>query len=794
MNCAMSLTILVVILCMTACCHAAQAEAVLQTDELRVTIDNTGQVSGLFDRARGVEYAAAGQEAALLRVRAGDRFEVPTKMAWDAAAQRIQLTYESLGVEAAIQTVVKPTHMILELVSLAPLDKVSAVQWGPLPTTIGKTVGEIVGVVRGDVFAIGIQVMNVKTLGGFFPGEEGRDTSRSQTAKATEWGSTLQAYSMDRSRPRNVSVWGDNFPNMPVPPIEGETVVGSKIALFGCPEPEALERVGAIEVAEGLPHPVFDGVWVKQSDEAGRPYLIASFSEKTFGEVLTHAVRANLATVYHGGPFKSWGHYELDPRQFPDGAESMKRCVEKARPHNVRVGVHTLTNFINTNDAYVSPVPDPRLAKTGVSQLTADIDDTTDMIQVASPEYFDNTKANWLHTVMIGEELVRYRAASEQAPYTLLDCQRGAFGTKAAAHKAGDAVAKLLDHPYKVFFPNYDMQHEIAQRMAELFNETGLTHMDFDGHEGCWASGQGDFAVEMFAKVFYDHLDHAVYNGTSGSQPFYWHINTTINWGEPWYGGFRDSQADYRFNNQPLLERNYVPCMLGWFAMTRDTTLADIEWMLARCAGYEAGFALATDLIALRRNAATDSIMDAIREWDTARRGGAFSAAQREMLRDPGREFHLEKTGDGAWELYPYHASEEFIYEHYVRQPGEPTGVEWAYTNPDEKQPVQFQVAVRGESGALNDLVIEFDSYARIEIPEEIQAGQKLACDGTSTLRLYDAKGRQTKAFEYAGEIPTIGSGAHTIAVSGAFTGDPPPEVAVQFKTKGKPESIRLGN
>jgi len=43
------------------------------------------------------------------------------------------------------------------------------------------------------------------------------------------------------------------LPEYAIPPIPGETVVGSKIALFGCPEPKALDRIGEIEVAEKLP-------------------------------------------------------------------------------------------------------------------------------------------------------------------------------------------------------------------------------------------------------------------------------------------------------------------------------------------------------------------------------------------------------------------------------------------------------------------------------------------------------------------------------------------------------------
>ena len=61
--------------------------------------------------------------------------------------------------------------------------------------------------------------------------------------------------------------------------MPGETVAGSKVALFGCAPADALAHIGAIEVAEGVPHPVFDGQSIKQWRDQGRSYLIASFTE-----------------------------------------------------------------------------------------------------------------------------------------------------------------------------------------------------------------------------------------------------------------------------------------------------------------------------------------------------------------------------------------------------------------------------------------------------------------------------------------------------------------------------------
>lgn len=769
----------------------ARAQIDLSADGLRVRVGANGQLTSLFDPLTRREHLAPGQPAPLLAIRARGTVEAPAAVAWDGAAGIATLRYAPSGVHVRVRLLRKPTHLVFQIVGVDQADAVDLVIWGPYPTSIRETVGEIIGVVRDAQSAIGLQVLNIKTMGGYPLNDEGSDPSRSRVAEARDWGSVLQAYAMDRSRPRTVAGWNGQFPGMPVEPIPGETVVGSAIALFGCPAASALERIGAIEVAEALPHPTVDGMWVKAWPDLGRSYLIAAFTEGTADELLAFTRQANLMSLYHPEPFASWGHYALDPKAFPNGIAGMRRIVEKARAMGIRIGAHTLTNFINTHDPYVTPRPDPRLARTGSSALAGDISATAREIPVVSPEYFANEKANWLHTVVIDGELVRYRAVSPAPPWMLLDCERGAFGTSAAPHAKGRSVGKLLDHPYKVFFPTLAMQDEIAERLAGFFNDTGVSHMDFDGHEGCLAAGQGDYGLERFAKVFYDHLAGPVLNGTSTSEPFYWHINTYCNWGEPWYGGFRESMQEYRIQNQALFARNYVPHMLGWYKLTATTSLAEMEWMLARAAGYGAGFAMSTTLAELKANPDTGTLLDAIREWETARRAGAFSEAQRQHLKDSAREFHLEAAGNGAWALSPVHASPRFSHVRAERQPGEPTSVEWAVTNPDDAQPLQFRLEVTGTAGSVSRVTFEVDRAGALVFPVELQAGEALVADGTRTLRIYDAKGRQRGTVEAVGTIPRLSSGAHRIAFDCAFAGDAPPGVAVTFRTRGTGEIVR---
>ena len=89
------------------------------------------------------------------------------------------------------------------------------------------------------------------------------------------------------------------------PPFNDGGVIGSKIALFGCPVDQALETIGAIELAEGLPHPQIDGQWGKTSLKAAAAYLIMGFDEARFDEALSVCKKAGLRYLYHDGPFET---------------------------------------------------------------------------------------------------------------------------------------------------------------------------------------------------------------------------------------------------------------------------------------------------------------------------------------------------------------------------------------------------------------------------------------------------------------------------------------------------------
>ncbi len=796
----------------------ARGQVSFQTKQFRFSLTKTGQLSELAGLADNKNYLPAGVQSALLRIKLNGAELSPSAMQWKSKAGELVLTYPASNASATIKVKQQAGYVSFTLQALNVADEVEWVQWGPFPTSIADTIGEVVGVVRNKDFAIGIQALNIKTLGGsplvdsdiqpaydvFADGNKvdvlmedvNKQLFRGDVAKPMPYGSLLQAYTRNRNKDRLIDNWSHPRYLAPAYTADGG-VVGSSLAIFGVPTAQALATIADIELKEGLPHPMLDGVWGKQAAHATASYLIMNFGEKNIEDALALTKQAGLGYLYHGDPFESWGHFKLKPGDFPNNWASLKTCVDKAAGQNVKLGVHTLSNFITTNDPYVTPVPDKRLARVGYTTLAAAIDAGSKEIPIADPGFFNQFQNNTLKAAVVGNEIIRYGKVSETAPWKLLDCQRGAFGSKAAAHVANDSIGKLMDHPYKVFLGNHALDQEMAQTIARLFNETGLMQISFDGLEGCWSEGMGDYGKQLFAKTWFDNLKPElkghVINDASNPGHFFWHIYTRMNWGEPWYAGFRESHLQLRLKNQQFYRRNLMPSMLGWFSLRPETTPEDIEWMLALGAGYDAGFGLATSLETMRRHGKKDEMLALISTWEKARLAGVFSAEQKERLRSLKNEFHLEADGSTGYKLTPVYNA-YFRHTQQEKQPGEPVYSTFEFNNPAAEQPVNFIISMSPSKEvdpevSFDQVSIAINQQDALLLPVNLKRSTILQCDG-KTVKVYNRQWQLQQTVTLSIPLPVLKTGVNTIVFDGRYSGENGAEVKLEVRAKGTIERI----
>ena len=793
------------------------AQVNFKTRQWSLQLDASGKLTSMKSSKLQQEFLVADKAMALMSIKKDGKILASQTCVWKAKNSELVLTYPQVGVEARLKVQQRENYISFELTKLTQAETIDLILWGPYPTSIADTVGEVVGVVRNKNFAIGIQALNIKTLGGYpnaesdiepsydvFEGSNKVDVKqddmhrqlfRGDVARPTEYGSALQAYCRNRNKTRVIENWGHT--SYLAPAFNDGGVLGSKIALFGVANADVLPTISQVELKEGLPHPLLDGEWGKQAIRASESYLIMDFGVDNLQEAMAVTQQAGLRYLY-GDPFETWGHFKLHSKAFPQNWASMKQCVEMAREKGLRLGVHTLSNFITTNDPYVTPIPDARLAKVGYSRLSADIDANAKEIGIEEPVFFNQFQNNTLKATVIGNEIIRYGAVSESAPWKLLGCQRGAFGTNAAAHVKNDSIGKLMDHPYKVFLTNYALQEEMAKTIARLFNETGLMQISFDGLEGCWSSGMGQYARQLFAKTWYDNLNPElkgkVINDASMPGHYFWHIYTRMNWGEPWYAGFRESQLQLRLKNQQFFRRNLMPSMLGWFSLRPETTPEDIEWMLALGAGYNAGFGLSTSLETLRKHGKKDEMLALIKLWEEARMQGVFSEAEKERMRSLKNEFHLEKTADKMYKLTPIYNA-YFKHVQQLKQPGEPVFSTFSFTNPAGAQPAAFIITLA--AGKEFDPDVSFDQISiainrqdALVLSVSLKRNQVLKCDGKS-VQVYNKQWQLLQTVVLNKPLPNLSNGMNEIVFDGKYSGENGADVKLEIRASGEPELIQ---
>jgi len=763
----------------------------VQAGALEIGISADGRLASLTDLATGRAYLPEDAHAPFLTLRKDGVHLEPASGVFSAADSTLVFDYEG-GLQARVHVRPGETHATFELVSVSDAASVELAIWGPYPTTIDSIIGETVGVVRGPEFAIGLQALNPRTLGGYpwrendrmpqidvFELDDYSDLSEQgkrgvlysvEAAMPDTLGSTLQAYTRNRHEDRVIPNW--RHERYVAPAFDDGGIVGSKIALFGTPVGQALQAVGAIEVAEGLPHPMIDGEWGKTARSASAAYVILDFSESTLDQAVDVVLKAGLRYLYHSEPFESWGHFPLN-EDFPSGVEGLRDAVSRAGERGVMVGVHTLSNFISTTDPYVTPLPDPRLARVGTSALAGPVSATESEIVIESPDFFGPSQNDNLHAAMVGEELIRFEALSETAPWTLLDVERGAFGTRASSHESGAAIGRLADHGYRVFLTDPELTVEMARTLADLFNRTGLRQISFDGLEGNRSTGLGNYGEVLFTSSWYDALSDDIRShyiaDASRTNHYFWHMYTRMNWGEPWYAGFRESQTEYRLKNQAYFQRNMMPGMLGWFRLQPETSVEDIEWMLARSAAFDAGYALSTRLEFLEANGRTDEILDLIGIWEAARMADAFTAEQKLRMEDIDNEFHLERSGDSSWRLFQVHSS-TYRLEGRERQPGEPSHQTFPFQNPEAEQTLHFLLTAEG--GAAGNLRMELDGVRQVDLPVHLAEGETLAYEGGDQATIYSSRWREVRSVPVDAEVLRIATGAHELVLDADLVAD----------------------
>jgi hypothetical protein len=164
------------------------AQKVIQTQGLQMEVNNKGKITSLHGDK---EYLPASAESYLIRVNIAGEDYTPAWVKWKGNTATASFPNK---VKIVVEVTEEDNYLKFEVVKLENEEQIDVLFWGPFATSISKTIGEYVGVVRNGSYALGYQSLNAKTTGGKKLNSDGSDESRGTTASTETHGSSLQGY------------------------------------------------------------------------------------------------------------------------------------------------------------------------------------------------------------------------------------------------------------------------------------------------------------------------------------------------------------------------------------------------------------------------------------------------------------------------------------------------------------------------------------------------------------------------------------------------------------------------
>ncbi len=652
---------------------AGEPTLTIQTESCVLRVGADGRLLELVDRATGRNCVPAKPSSPFMRLKT-------TEGVYNASAvrplngNRFTVEFGTSGVTAKFRYRCWDDFFAVELESVSS-ERFEWLELVRLPTTLTQTLALRINAARDDRFAVAVMAGSPETEAVYL------------------------------GRARDYVVLGARC----WPAVSTKNV---RAVVVACPSQRLKQTIGRMELACGLPHPTVDGVWWKDSPEVRKGYLLCNPTGKDVDKAIAYAKQAGIPyIVFLSGTWTtSLGHYPVNRKNFPRGEADLKATVDKIHAQGMKAGLHFLSACIGKNDAYVTPVPDPRLAKDGQLTLAADIDAQSTVVPTVEDPVGFVTYAYYATAggvdIQIDDEIIRYSGISHQPPYGFTKCQRGAYGTKPAPHKAGAKVWHLAQR-YNLFLadPKTDLVDEIAERLAHVYNTCGFDMVYFDGGEAMAATGPAWYTVSLIHRAFYKRLKRPVLWQGSGMTHYSWHFFCRGNCDD--YACL-DPKAYCDRHKTPRIEgyyrANFIPAELGWWGyMTHtpsfDATVPDdIVYMCAKAVGWDAAVNLECPISELDRNGRTAETLERMRRWQELQHRNYFSDEIKRRLREPEMDFELVRDEVGHWRVRPvkYHPE-------HVADPKRPETTTWTLNNQLAETTAAFRLRAETELAPFGD-------------------------------------------------------------------------------------------
>jgi hypothetical protein len=253
----------------------------------------------------------------------------------------------------------------------------------------------------------------------------------------------------------------------------------------------------------------------------------------------------------------------------------------------------------------VTPAPDPRLGKDATFTLAAPLGAKDTSVRVAeSTEGMSAITGFFVRnsvTLQVDDELITYTGVCNEPP-GFAGCQRGAWGTRPAAHAAGTR-AHHLKECFGLFVPDGDstLLSEVAAKTAEAFNTCGFDMIYLDALDGEDILGGAENAWHYGSKFVFEiwkRLDHPALMEMSTFHHHLWTVRSRLGaWDHPTRSHKRFIDIHCAANEEN--RRMFLPGQLGWWAVKtwsggqgEPTFSDDIEYLCCKALATDTGLSL----------------------------------------------------------------------------------------------------------------------------------------------------------------------------------------------------------
>lgn len=446
--------------------------------------------------------------------------------------------------------------------------------------------------------------------------------------------------------------------------------------------------------------------------QSPQPYLVMDFAEKDLQAMLDLCHQGGFDCLVVKTPFSTYGHYEWNETFAPDGDLSVKRMVQAAKDQEVTLGLLVQEEAISLNDAYFAPKYFNQYQHSEPLKLFDEMSvDDVDIALYCNEALKSLTTLNLLQ---IDDEMISIGTMEVAGDLVLLHrCARGLYGTQRTHHGIHAKVHRIWDSPDRFVIPDGELREAVHRRLAERLEAGGVSMVLFKG-----APGQ-------------EVLDKSI----------------------------RVRQVE-RWTDEDATDNT-----LGWFVIHASdkkraaTSTDDLEWMLSKAAAYHASYGLMLEPKAMKSLGSLPDMLVLMRQWNQLTRHDVFSDAQKEVMKDPYLDWHLESQGDSLFLLYPLRFSRRYqcVFQKTdtVLRQAEP----WVWKAEEDKH-YGIHLHVDGKVEVVNPMINT--TKGLVMFPCTLKPGQQLAYNLGEEAYVMDANGNTITAVAVEG-LPELAQGDNEV-------------------------------